>query len=337
MIPITYGQSRGAFHLQHAIQGDASGYADVISVIASGLQAGTELKDPNDPAWIEAATLGRALILIEVYWTPDQRHISVAAAAKRLVKAGFVLSLNGYGVAATSPALQTITKAVSERFVRLGLSDALTQLCGVARRAEVYDFDQYLFGRRYGYGDRGPSIPFGFLFNLAVKAPDGATQASTPEVDWREAIELARDLVAALDIEPYNRFWMIGKSPTHMGPLLEELGLYDHLFGLRQWSIFLTPLLLQHFFGTEHDARLTAKLGWSASDAVRLSGALVRTIRTDPARLCRADLLATGLSEATLNRMLPSFSHQRGHVNCDYTSPLAARSADLMFRPLIAG
>ncbi|MBX3582462.1 MAG: hypothetical protein KF810_11230, partial [Rhizobiaceae bacterium] len=122
-----------------------------------------------------------------------------------------------------------------------------------------------------------------------------------------------------------------------MGRLLEEVGLYDHLFGLRQWSIFVTPLLLEHFFGTSHDSELTAKLGWSASDAVRLSSALVRTVRADPTRIHRTDLLSTGLDIATLDRMLPSFVHPIGQVNRDYASPLAARGADIMFRPLIAG
>jgi len=327
----------GVFHLQGALQGGALGYADVISVIASGLQAGTELKAPADPVWVEAATLGRALIALNVYWSPDQRHISVAAAAKRLKEGGFDLVLSGAGIDSTSPAFEAVTRAISERFGRLGLSDVLTALCGAVRRVEVYDFDQYLFGRRYGFGEREPGIPFGFLFNLAVKAPDQAPTSPHPDADWREAIELARDLVAILDVEPYNQYWMIGKSPVHMGRLLEEVGLYDHLFGVRQWSIFVTPLLLQHFFGTSHDAKLTAHLGWSASDAVRLSGALVRAIRTDPARIRRADLLSTGLDNATLDRMLPSFVHPAGEVNRDYTSPLAARSADLMFRPLIAG
>jgi hypothetical protein len=275
--------------------------------------------------------------LLGAYQDPDQRHVAVASAAKRLKGAGFDLTTSGTGIDLASPALQTITEAISERLTRLCLFDVLANLCSAVRRVEVYEFDQYLFGRRYSFGEREPSIPFGFLFNLAVKTPDQVQASQDPERDWRESIEIARDLVAVLNIEPYTKFWMINKSPVSMGRLLEEVGLYDHLFGLRQWSIFVTPLLLQSFFGTSHDAQLTAHLGWSATDAVRFSATLVRSIRTDPARVRRAELLSTGLDDATLNRMLPSFVHSGGQVNRDYNSPLAARSSDLMFRPLITG
>lgn len=267
----------------------------------------------------------------------NQRQVAVDSAIKRLQDNRFDFLVTDTGVNRNSPAIEDVTSAISDRFGRLGLYDVLNNLCRVARGIEVYDFDQYLFSRRYGFVERSPSIPFGFLFNLAVRAPDRLCTSNDPSKDWRESVEMARDIVASIDVEPYTQYWMVNNSPQQMNGLLEELGLYDHFFGLRQWSIYVTPLLLRSFFGTSHDEKFKAQVGWSVSDAVRLCEALIRTIRTDPARLRRVDLLSTGLSTATLDLLLRSFVHPIDQVNRTYVSPLAAKSADLMFRPLIAG
>ena len=59
-------------------------------------------------------------------------------------------------------------------------------------------------------------------------------------------------------------------------------GLYDHLFGFRQWTLSVTPRLLRSFFGAEHDTALVAKCGWSVAHAEQLSAALVKTIHKEP-------------------------------------------------------
>jgi hypothetical protein len=232
----------GAFRLDQALGAEPDNYADVLTAVVSGLSAGTELKPPHDPCWIEAATIGRALLALGVYQQADPRHIAVADAAARLVGKGFALKRSGVGVDWASPAIEDVTAAIVARFAKLGLIDVLSNLFGAARRSAVYALDQYLFGRRYSFEARKPSIPFGFLLNLAVKVPDQQTLSSRPDTDWREIIELSRDLVSVLDVEPYNQLWMINSTPPRIGRLLSEVGLYDHLFGVRQWPIFVTPL-----------------------------------------------------------------------------------------------
>ena len=327
----------GAFALERAIRVSNQSNDDIIAAILPCLPAGTELKSLTDACWIDVATVGRALVTLDVYRRADQRHEAVAAAAARLVGRGFKLTLANGRVDRTGPAIAEITAAVSDRLERLALTDVLANLLGAARRVGIYDFDQYLLGRRYRQGPREPSIPFGFLLNLAVRVPDRPSTSDNTDVDWREAIELARDLAAVVDVEPYNQAWMISSAPKRLEALLNEVGLYDHLFGFRQWSICATPLLLRSFFGTAHDAVLQARFGWCVTDAVLLSEVLVRSVRTDPARLTREVLMATGLDGDTLDRMLPHFTHAKGQVNADYASPMAATKADLMFRPLIEG
>ena len=101
---------------------------------------------------------------------------------------------------------------------------------------------------------------------------------------------------STLNVQPHNKFWMIDIKPQRIEGLLNEAGLYDHLFGFRQWTLPVTPRLLRSFFGDEHDAALIDKCGWGVADAELLSAALVKTVRKEPQRLTRADLMSTGVA-----------------------------------------
>jgi hypothetical protein len=67
----------GAFHLEQALGAEPNDYAEVLTAILAGLPAGMELKPPSDPCWIEVATSGRALVALDVYRHPDDRHWAV--------------------------------------------------------------------------------------------------------------------------------------------------------------------------------------------------------------------------------------------------------------------
>ena len=327
----------GAFALERAIGVSCEKYDEIIEEILPCFGGGTELKPPTDACWVAAGEIGLGLSMLDCFHLPDQRHEAVASAAARLVQCGYRLTLADGRVDRTGPAISEITGAIRERLGRLGLTNSLTSLLGAARHCAVHAFDQYLFGRIYGPISTEPAVPFGFLLNLAVQVSDGPCTSKTPETDWREAVELARDLATVIDVQPYNKFWTINIEPRRIEELLNEAGLYDHLFGFRQWILPVTPRLLRSFFGTEHDTALIAKCGWSVAHAERLSMALVKTISKEPQELTRADLLSTGLDGAVLDGMLPYFVHGKGTVNAGYDSPMAAGKANLMFRPLIEG
>ena len=327
----------GAFALERAIGVSDREFNVIIEEILPCFGGGTELRPPTDDCWVAAGEIGLGLSKLDCFHLPDQRHEAVSSAAARLVGLGYTLTLENGRVDPAGSGISGIAEAIQGRLERLGLMDSLRSLLGAARHCAVHEFDQYLFGRHYDVVASKAAIPFGFLLNLVVRVSDRPCISQRPEKDWREAIELARDLVTVIDVQPHNKFWTINIRPRRIEELLKEVGLYDHLFGFRQWSLCVTPRLLRSLFGDEHDAALTEKCGWSVADAELLSGALVRTIRKEPQRLTRADLMSTGLAGSKLDRMLPYFVHAKGAVNVGYDSPIAAGKADLMFRPLIEG
>ena len=327
----------GAFALERAIGVSDRQYDAIIEEILPCFGGGTELRPPKDDCWVAAGEIGLGLAMLDCFHLPDQRHEAVSSAAARLVRLGYTLTLENGRVDPAGSGISEIAEAIRDRLERLGLMDSLRSLLGAARHCAVHEFDQYLFGRDYDMVSSEPAIPFGFLLNLVVRVSDRPCTSQTPEKDWREAVELARDLVTVIDVQPHNKFWTINIKPRRIEELLNEVGLYDHLFGFRQWSLCVTPRLLRSFFGDEHDAALIEKCGWNVADAELLSAALVKTIRKEPQRLTRADLMSTGLDGSKLDRMLPYFAQAKGTVNASYDSPMAAGKAELMFRPLIEG
>lgn len=325
----------GAFLFEQALGTIPLDRAAPLMTILACVQANSSVPAPEDPVWQEVVTIGRALVVVGAFLKHDPRHEAVAAAIGRLHAAGYKVLVK-YGRPWMSPSqLAKATSKISELWDAIGLTTVFDRLAGQMRRDCVYDFDQYLLGRRYSATGRPASFPYGFMVQLAAKLPDNPVTATDPAANWKEAVSLARDLVSALDVEPQNQFWTINLAPRRLDAQLREVGLYDHLFGLRQWSLCFAPFMLRHFFGAAYDERLAKARGWTVADIVKLCEAVLVRTKTDPAKLTRADLKITGLSDALLDVLLPHFVHATGQVNAGYASPLAAQSADLMFKPLI--
>ena len=274
----------GAFALERAIGVSDQRYDAIIKEILPCFGGGVALRPPTDDCWITAGEVGLGLSLLDCFRQPDQRHEAVSSAAARLVQLGYALTLEDGRVDRTGPAISEITEVIRGRLQRIGLMDSLSSLLGAARCCAVHEFDQYLLGRYYDVVSSEPAIPFGFLLNLVVQVADWPCTSKSPETDWREAVELARDLVAVIDVQPHNKFWTFNIKPRRIEELLNEVGHYDHLFGFRQWTLRFTPRLLRSFFGDDHDAALIDKCGWGVADAELLSAALVMTVRKEPQR-----------------------------------------------------
>ncbi|HEV2630508.1 MAG TPA: hypothetical protein VGV41_17915 [Pseudolabrys sp.] len=325
------------FTLEDALAGSRRRRDAAILLLLQPLGAGSQLKRPNHSSWEQAATLGRALVALDAFYVPNPRHRVVAEAARRLAGRGYKVSVKHTRPWISHRELKRATAYIQKIFNQLGIQKVLGNLCSEMRLRHVYDFDQYLTGRRYSPTGHDASFPFGYLVNLAVKTPDVGPHHSDPTHAWRDALELARDLVAIIDVEPQNQFWAINTASKRLDDLLREIGLYDHLFGLKQWSLFVTPLVLRGLFGGGHNQAMRRKYGWDIDDAIRLCESIILSAHTDPARLSRADLMKRGLTDSQLDKMMPHFVYGAGVVNSRYLSPLLAEKSDLMFRPLIEG
>jgi hypothetical protein len=260
---------------------------------------------------------------------------AVTAAGKRLHEQGYRLAVADNAYVFESGEIERATQKIRDTFAEIGAPDCLSNLFAVLKRLYPYDFEMYLPARRYspGLGLRDASIPFGFLINLAVAAPIPRHAPNDFPQKFVEALNLARDVVSALNLEAFSGFAYISTSTAYLEKTLRELALYDHLFLLRQWRFPFTSNFLTEFFATDHDQVFRENLGWTPSDVAELCRGVEHFATKDPNVITMDAMHRTGMNRRLLDLMLPHFIHQQGTLNANYNSPFAAAQSNFMFKP----
>ena len=325
------------FALEAAIGKPESNWEPALISIASCTPGDKYLLPFDDGAWERAIDIGRALAFLKTFPHPNARVEAVAAAGRRLHAQGYRLSVGENSYSFEDGEIERVTEKIRAIFAEFGSVNCLTNLFGALKKIYPYDFEMYLPGRisGMGLGVRDASIPFGFAINLAVAAPIPRSMPAEPQRKWREALELARDVVSALNVESFSGFAHMGTSTLYAEATLRELAMFDHFFGLRQWRLSFTQDFLTDFFVSDHDDVFKSKLGWTPADAVALCDAVRIFANSDPKVITMGALRQSGIQRDLLDRILPYFVHAQGAVNVDYLSPFLATKADLMFKPLI--
>ena len=308
----------------------------VVRAIASCLQAGTRLPGLDNPIWSKIVDLGRGLVEAKLFDSPDLRTTAVAAAGPRLTTGGFRLATQGSSYEFVGDSGIRATREIQRTLDQLGQVNVLRAIFERLRETDRAPYSLYMPVRSYGHDRSAPSYPYGFLVHLAVRSPVFGQGSRNPHRKRGRAFDLARDLVAALNVEPYNSFSLIGAAPGRIGGLLRELSLFDHLFALpQQWPPELAGMALTEFFRWDGASSLWARLGWTIADVVALYDTVVVERGNDPILIARRALAGRDLPPERVGRMLPHFVHGPDEVNVGYDSPLAAGKANLMFKPLI--
>lgn len=322
------------FALENAIGKPGSELHHIIGGIVSCLPAGTRLPDLDNAVWARVIDLGRAIGFFSVYHPQDSRTKSVCASGQRLANAGYRLAAQDGRYGFRDNELQRAVGVLQSRLDSLGYINVLHDIFETLQSSSQFVYGVFTPVRAYQHGRNVASIPYGFLVNLAVRSPaHGQRQRNTRQKKCR-AFNLARDIVSALNIEPYDQFGLINTAPSLIEEKLRELALFDHIFALtQQWPPDVTPVVLTEFFsGVEED--VWSELGWGVRDAVTLFQLLAASRYHDPV-VIHLSTLETALPADRVSRMLPEFTHEPGQVNAAYDSPLAAQKANLMFKPFI--
>jgi hypothetical protein len=306
---------RNGFQLENAIGQSHQQWDAVLDAILHILPAGTELHTLDHEAWPHAIDLARGLVANNVYRLPDYRAAAVADAGRRLQAAGYRLRVSDGRFEFADGELQRVTRQITSELEYLGLLNVLSNIFEMLKHTQQYAFGIYLPGRSYSSQSRSPSLPVGFLVNLAVRLPPLGVLGGNGTHGGR-ALDLARDLVAALDVEPYHPFTTINPAPKRIEALLRKVAVFDHLFALRQWRLSDTEFLLRNFFGAAHQQLMKARLGWDVADVIELANSVMPLANRDPSVFTRGALAqARGMRRDLLEAILPHFVHATGEAN----------------------
>jgi hypothetical protein len=322
-------------------RGEPGHWASEMHHVAGYFAAGSSLLPPSNDAWDEAADLGRGLFILnghailedELRWP---RELATAAAVRRLDACGVALKMNGADLVVPADQLTHATAMLQETLDELGFVDAAGNLLRVMASLGLCIDGIYIAGRRPSVMRTEPSTPFNFLLQLAArstakgKLPSSSQQRAAA---WRKSLGLATDIATVLEVEPHGYELVLERRSARLIPLLQEIGLFDALFSFRQWPLEQARFILSAFYRGVDDAALKASAGWRLADALDLLDAVIRCSLKDPSFFGRADLIAAGAKDETLDALLEDMVHPLGTANASMTAPTA--QADMMFRPLL--
>lgn len=289
-------------------------------------------------AWKEALTIARASSVLGRFPFSNARVKAVAEAATRMQQRGYRFTIDCGAFQIPPDEIARIVAHIKNFLRRLGCLDSIAQIAHSAHDIYEYAYEQILFGQRYssGLGERPPTIPFGLLFNVAATLPiNGKSKEKQRREAWGNAIALARDFVAMLDLEAYTSFAFMNTDVSHLETRLRQLAHYDHCFALRQWHFSFTAEFLLAFFGNGFESKMKKQLGWSVNDAVKLTHIISGRLSRYPTCIPIKELIIAGIDGRTLYSMLKCFAYAECAPNKNYRSPFDTAGVNMLFRPSI--
>lgn len=290
----------------------------------------------DESRWLEAMLIGRAFAVLKRFPFSNARAKAVADAATRIKRHGYTFLIQSGRYQLRDESVENIVGEIWRCLHRLGCLNALANIMQVALETNDYAYEQILFGRKYanGLGNRAPGLPIGLLYNIAVKLPSRGSNERSAKSFWEQAVRLACDFVAMLDLEPYSQFEFIGLDAASLENKLREIAHYDHCFALRQWDLSFTPEFLIGFFGDSFNNEMRQQLGWCVTDAMQLAQ-ILKAHAKPGTQVVPVRLLENNFEQSVFKSMLPFMAHREGEVNKNYRSPFGAEGPDVIFKPLI--
>jgi hypothetical protein len=219
--------------------------ADAISTFQTILDAIRQLQfvaslDERN-CWVEAIQLAKRHRLETGYdvWGNriGSRASTVARSLLRLRERGFDCEVNAFGAGLTTDSLENACAEIDQAIRRIGGDNVAQTIFTSLRRSGKTFEGLFLAGRITSQLDRPrePSIPWHFLYNLALKHLGVRPSATDSQREWKALIELSKDVAASLDVEEYSAFAGMSVSPYLIHREILDNTFYDELFGFQQW------------------------------------------------------------------------------------------------------
>lgn len=270
---------------------------------------------------------------------PFSREHAVAAALKRLGGQGYPWRLTTYGVSFADATLDAITNQIDHLVAQVGgrvVADGMLTL--LVRMNRVFQ-GAFLAGRTVDMASRKPrqpGIPVHYLYNLGLKHLNAQPGSRQPQQDFTAAIELARDLGAALDVETYSAFTNINISSAAVHRKILDNVLFDELFAFQKWVPTVADKLLTGWIRRLEEQNCIPSVA-TADQFISLGTNLLA--RAHVARLevvHAAELVTPNVSTELAHRLCQRLSSKSGELNTGYMTPFDTAKRNSPYFPLYA-
>lgn len=289
--------------------------------------------------WSRAIDLALAAA---VHWDSGQYHLerfsrehAVAHAAERLKNQGYTFDLLEGGIALDAAAFKRACARIDGLVAGLGGRAVAERIVREYVRTDRMFDGSFLYGRNVDQigNARLPSIPWHYLFQLAMKHIHRQPSSTTAQQDWSVVVDLARDLCATLDVEPYSAYDGIDIAPKGLQDTLQDLVLYDELFSFQQWQPRYASELMDAWLS------FMASKGYPVPDQTManwctLSGSLLKAA-ADDMFVVTAPTAHADIDFAAAAAMLSSMATGSDNLNHGYATPLDTAKRTAPYVPLI--
>jgi hypothetical protein len=290
------------------------------------------------------AAIGIALD-VATHRDPGQYHLkhfsrehAVVHAAQRLARRGYAFDIADGGLHLQANAFKRLCIRIDKLVSALGGRPVAERIIHeYTRSGRLFD-GSLLYGRAVSQigGMRYPSIPWHYLFQLAIKHLHRRSSTRDAEADWPLLVELSRDLCATFDVEPYSSFDGLDVAPKGIQNTLQDLVLYDEMFSFQQWQPKHSAELLDSWLSSLSEQGYpqpgSAPAGWQLLARSLLTVAATdRFVVTSPCHHV-SDALADDMVTAMLKQM--AAGSQRS--NAGYLTPLDTPKRTAPYIPLFS-
>lgn len=160
------------------------------------------------------------------------RYHEVGAAAVRLRKAKYHVAVGNDGCRISDGCRLELLRRIDGLVRYLSGVEVLQRLFRILDEQGRFEDGMWLLGDVIPQvGQRkDPTIPYGWLFTLALKHVRPVTKLRKPEVAWDNLVTLSRDYAALVDVERYDNLPRIDIDPFELIPTLVEALGWHQLF-----------------------------------------------------------------------------------------------------------
>ncbi len=184
---------------------------------------------------------------------------------------------------------------------------------------------------------REPTVPWGYLFNLALRFPDrGSAKEGTHQELWSDLILLSTALLSSMNVEPYTPWETEWKSGIGTVRMLSELSLLESNYRIYQVRLDDLPLFVEELFSWIKDYE-DDSFDLTYSDWQYLIGILAEYLSSEMPKIVDLKELegrASKLSPTKFNAAIRLLCHE-SPPNVSFVSPADYVSVKAFFKPFI--
>lgn len=260
------------------------------------------------------------------------REQAVVAAFKRLENRGYDYKLTDQGLVLETKAFRRLTERIDKIVLQLGGIGVIRNVLMMQSRLQRHFDGAFLCGRNLQQipAPRMPSMPWHYLLQLGIKHLRQQPRSRSAEDDWALLLELSRDLCATFDVEPYSSLEGLEIVASGLQDSLQDLVLYDEIFGFHQWQPKHAKALLDSWLSEMGPRGFEVSGGAATWQA--MTAALMTAATDVQCKIITPDSLGPAVPEAAaLLRRLAKGSREANRV---YVTPLDAAKRTSLYFPI---